>query len=125
MMLPLEDASDANENDRLRTSQLYPGAVSRKLWTLMQSPSTKDGMLNQQKWDFQIQPLYPNFLVIIKDLLNAGLLRMTHHKVIIAIGGRPKSTDETKLWKSLRVSAYNFRFTINLMLQHPNTLFPF
>ena len=48
MMLPLEDASDANENDRLRTSQLYPGAVSRKLWTLMQSPSTKDGMLNQQ-----------------------------------------------------------------------------
>ena len=52
MMLPLEDASDANENDRLRTSQLYPGAVSRKLWTLMQSPSTKDGMLNQQNKTF-------------------------------------------------------------------------
>ena len=44
-MLPLEAGTDACENDRNRTSQLYPGAVSRDLWKIMQSSTTKDGKL--------------------------------------------------------------------------------
>ena len=48
MILPLENKSDANENDRLRTSQVYPGSIDRSLWVAMQSPTTRDGMLYQQ-----------------------------------------------------------------------------
>ena len=48
MILPLEDQSLATVNDRLRTSQVYPGAIARSLWVAMQSPTTKDGMLYQQ-----------------------------------------------------------------------------
>ena len=45
-MPPLEVSTEANQNDRLRTSQTYPGAISRKFWTLMQAPETRDRMLN-------------------------------------------------------------------------------
>ena len=45
-MPPLEVATEANQNDRLRTSQTYPGAIQRKFWTLMQAPETRDRMLN-------------------------------------------------------------------------------
>ena len=41
----------------------------------------------------------------IKDLINGGLLRMPYHKLVISIGGSPDSTAETKLYKSVRVSA--------------------
>ena len=44
-MLPLEVASEENENDRRRTGQTYPGSVSRSLWEVMQSASTRDGKL--------------------------------------------------------------------------------
>ena len=111
-MLPLEDASNANENDKRRTSQVYPGAVSRKLWVLMQSPSTENGMListNMYNVRFQmtVYLLTLNnsiFLVFIRDLIQSGHLRMSHYKLVISIGGRPNSLDETKLWKALRVS---------------------
>ena len=43
-MLPL--ASDVDlDNDRRRSGQTYPGAVAPAFWTVMQSPSTKDGSL--------------------------------------------------------------------------------
>ena len=45
-MLPLEVASEENENDRRRTGQTYPGSISRSLWEVMQSNTTKDGMLH-------------------------------------------------------------------------------
>ena len=44
-MLPLEVATEANQNDRLRCSQTYPGAIQRRFWTLMQRPDTRDRML--------------------------------------------------------------------------------
>ena len=44
-MLPIEGGSEVIENDRRRHGQTYPGAVSRQLWTVMQSSSTRDGML--------------------------------------------------------------------------------
>lgn len=44
-ILPLEVSTDANVNDRRRSGQCYPGSVSRKFWELMQSSSTRDGML--------------------------------------------------------------------------------
>ena len=43
MILPLEVTSIENENDRRRTGQTYPGSVSRRVWELMQSTSTRDG----------------------------------------------------------------------------------
>ena len=43
-MLPL--ASRDLENDRRRCGQAYPGAVAPAFWSVMQSPSTKDGLLN-------------------------------------------------------------------------------
>ena len=46
-MLPLEVATEANQNDRLRTSQTFPGAIQRRFWTLMQAPETRDRMLKQ------------------------------------------------------------------------------
>ena len=45
MLLPLEQ-SDAILNDRLRTSQCYPGSIVRSFWEAMQSTSTRDGLLN-------------------------------------------------------------------------------
>ena len=113
-MLPLEDASNANENDKRRTSQVYPGAVSRKLWVLMQSPSTENGMListNMYNVRFQMTVYFLTlnnsiFLVFIRDLIQSGHLRMSHYKLVISIGGRPNSLDETKLWKAVRVSFF-------------------
>ena len=45
-MPPLEVATEPNQNDRLRSSQTYPGAIQRKFWTLMQAPETRDRTLN-------------------------------------------------------------------------------
>lgn len=43
-ILPLVQNEDV-ENDRRRSGQTYPGALSPDWWTVMQSPSTKDGLL--------------------------------------------------------------------------------
>ena len=55
--LPLEP-SIAIENDRRRTSQAFPGSIKRCFWQLMQSPSTRDGLLIQQY----------NFLTLSTDM---------------------------------------------------------
>ena len=47
-MLPLEDNTAISHNSRRRTGQLYPGNVNRHLWTVMQSPSTRDGMMRNK-----------------------------------------------------------------------------
>ena len=47
MIVPLEQSTIAIENDRRRTSQAYPGSINREFWRLMQSASTRDGLLNQ------------------------------------------------------------------------------
>ena len=52
MILPLEKL-DAILNDRLRTSQCYPGSIVRSFWEAMQSTSTRDGLLN-----FKLNPLF-------------------------------------------------------------------
>ena len=39
----------------------------------------------------------------IKTLIESGLLKMDYHKVVVSIGGRADSTEETKLYKALRV----------------------
>ena len=44
-MPPLEVATEPNQNDRLRTSQTFPGAIQRHFWQLMQAPETRDRML--------------------------------------------------------------------------------
>ena len=41
-MPPLEVATEMNQNDRLRSSQLYPGSIQRNVWSLMQCPTTRD-----------------------------------------------------------------------------------
>ena len=46
-MLPLEVATEANQNDRHRTSQTFPGAIQRQFWTLMQAPNSRDRKLKQ------------------------------------------------------------------------------
>lgn len=46
MIVPLDQTNAAIENDRRRTSQAYPGGIDRVFWRLMQSPSTRDGLLN-------------------------------------------------------------------------------
>ena len=45
MTLPLV-SDEAIENDRRRTSQAYPGSIVRAFWELMQSPSTRNGLLS-------------------------------------------------------------------------------
>ena len=44
-ILPIEGDSEVIENDRRRHGQTYPGSISRQFWVLMQSSSTRDGML--------------------------------------------------------------------------------
>ena len=43
-ILPLRDDKSLDD-DRRRSGQTYPGALSSDWWTIMQSPSTKDGSL--------------------------------------------------------------------------------
>lgn len=45
LILPLKQSPASIENDRRRTSQAYPGSIVRDFWRLMQSSSTKDGLL--------------------------------------------------------------------------------
>ena len=49
MIVPLDQNNPALENDRRRTSQAYPGSIDRVFWRLMQSSSTRDGLLNFKK----------------------------------------------------------------------------
>ena len=42
-MFVMEDRSGRSRNDLRRTSQVYPGAIHRGFWTIMQSPTTVDG----------------------------------------------------------------------------------
>ena len=56
---PLESATEANQNDRLKSSQVFPGAISRKFWSLMQNPDTRDRKL------FVYFNLCPHFYPII------------------------------------------------------------
>ena len=113
-MLPLEVATETNQNDRLRSSQLYPGSVARSVCVLMQSPETRDSKFHfltisflysdvqQKKISLFIQ--INLFLVPIHDLLLGGRLQMHHTKLVFFIGGAPTSVAETKLYKSLKVS---------------------
>ena len=41
-MFVMEDRSGRAANDLRRTSQVYPGAIYRGLWHVMQSSSTRD-----------------------------------------------------------------------------------
>ena len=101
-MLPLEVATEVNQNDRLRSSQLYPGAVARTVWTVMQSPDTRNGTLTNTLLSCEtINHNY--FLVAIQDLMLTGKLQMHHTKVVIFVGGAPTSLAETKLYKSIKV----------------------
>ena len=43
--LPIEGRSELIENDRNRHGQTYPGSICRSFWKVMQSSSTRDGML--------------------------------------------------------------------------------
>ena len=99
-MPPLEVATEANQNDRLRTSQTYPGAIQRKFWTLMQAPETRDRMLN---FTFMTQFFNVNFLGTMQDLMLSGHLQMHFTKIVIFIGGPPDSVSETKLYKTMKV----------------------
>ena len=45
MILPLDQTNIAVENERRRTSQAFPGSIDREFWRVMQSTSTRDGLL--------------------------------------------------------------------------------
>ena len=45
-MLPVAGNTDMALDDRRRSGQIYPGGLDRRLWEVMQSPSTRDGMLS-------------------------------------------------------------------------------
>ena len=45
-MLPVAGNTDMAINDRRRCGQVYPGGLDRRLWDVMQSPSTRTGMLS-------------------------------------------------------------------------------
>ena len=44
-ILPLEGDSEVIDNDRTRHGQTYPGSIIRSFWAVMQSSSTRNGML--------------------------------------------------------------------------------
>ena len=48
-------------------------------------------------------PLLIRILATLKSILESGLLRMPHHKLVFTIGGAYDSTEETKLYKSAKV----------------------
>ena len=112
-MFVMEDQSGRSYSDLRRTSQVFPGSIIRRLWSVMFSPTTStckyktifESLLFNAEFFYEKKHFYdPFYSVPLRELVHTGTLPLRFHKLVFTIGGEPESLNETKLFVTIKVS---------------------